>query len=600
MVAVQDVEAAIASRLGFPPDTLGQGVGLAALLRNWRALIVLDNFEHVRDAAPMLADVASACPGVRLVVTSRTRLGLSGERTFALGGLAVMEARKRRTTRAGVSDAASLFIDRAARVGLGAELSPPELAEIEALCVDLEGYPLGIELAAGMLRVLPLTKLRDAIRRSLDVLGQGPRDAPERHRAVRAAFEPSWRGLTRRERDAAMHLSVMKGGWDVEGASEVAGCDLQLLGGLGDQAFIRHDGRAGRFSFHPLVREFVSEKRPDALFTQASTRHCVYYRQVLEAAAAGYRAKPDAALDAVARDIGNILGAVEWALAASDPSVAVSMMMGLVVDCDYLQSRGGGTEMAELIERVAEAAVDAGDLASANRLFAKAGDAYRLYTSTLDAALTAYRRAVTTARQSGEASREALLLGLIGACLVHTDRSQALAHLKQATAMAMASGDELLQCEVLNKAGYIAHALGDLEAYRDANLRILEIAQRLLVGAEDAEHYQRLEMNVYYSLHNLGVAEDDLGHLEISLDYRRRALQFATERGHRLWMGWACEDLAFLMSKLGKPQEARSYGDAARGHYLDAEADTALLDFDNRLAVEDAEGSITGVRDRAG
>ena len=192
------------------------------------------------------------------------------------------------------------------------------------------------------------------------------------------------------------------------------------------------------------------------------------------------------------------------------------------------------------------------------------------------------------------------MLALIGGYLIHSDRVAALAHLTQATAMALASGDEILQCEVLNKAGFIAHALGDFEEYRDTNLRVLEISQRLLNSARGAEHYQRLEMSVYYAFHNLGVAEDDLGHLESSLVYRRQALQFATDRGHRLWMGWASEDLTFLLLNMGRSDEARAYAQAAREHYREMGADTAQLQFDERLALEDVAGVITGVLDRPG
>src|SRR5690606_17552708 len=158
---------------------------------------------------------------------------------------------------------------------------------------------LGIELAAGMLRVLPLGKLRDAVRRSLDVLAQGPLDAPERHRAVRAAFDPSWRGLTRHERDGAMRLSVMKGGCDLDGARAVAGIEPHMLGGQNDPTFFRHDSRSGHFSFRLLVRDFVAAKRPQALFGRASERHCAHFAAVLEKAAADYREEPIGALDRV-------------------------------------------------------------------------------------------------------------------------------------------------------------------------------------------------------------------------------------------------------------------------------------------------------------
>ncbi|HET8986237.1 MAG TPA: AAA family ATPase [Trueperaceae bacterium] len=584
-----DVEAVVAARLGFAPERVtGSGV-LAELLKNWRALIVIDNFEHLVEASQVLIDIAALCRGVKLLVTSRVRLGLTGERLFTLRGLEI------RAAAGAISDAARLFVDRAGRVGLVGELDSGELAEIEGLCSDLDGYPLGLELAAGMLRVLPLTRLRGEIRRSLGVLAHGPADAPERHRAVRAAFEPSWRRLKRREREVALRLSVMRGGCDLDAAEAVGSGDVGTLATLVDQAFLAHDSRTGRFSFHPLVREFVAEKRPDTLFHEASFAHANYFAAVVDRAANDYRARPDAALDSVAIDIANVLSAVEWLLGCGDTSQAVALLMRLVVDCDYLEARGGGGEIAELIERCAEAGASTGDLAAANRLLARAADAYRLYTAKLGEALRVYRRALELAELAGETGRRVILHAQIGALEVFTDPTSATRHIRVALELANELGDELMLCEALNRSAYVSHALGEKEAMRRTNLEIVDVATRLLDTAGDSPQLPRIESSYYFALHNLGVAEDDLGMLEESLEHRLRALRFAEQRGHQLWAGFAHEDLTFLRVQMGAAAEARMHVMAARANFGRVGAEANLLRLEARLRVEDPAGLIAGI-----
>lgn len=586
-----DVELAVATRLGFSADALGVEGGLVSLLRNWRALLVLDNFEHLLDASQLVGAIAASCPGVTLLVTSRVRLALAGERIFALGGLALA------ADGAGDSDAARLFLDRAGRAGLGSDLTAAERDEVGRLCEALEGYPLGIELAAGMVRVLPLAKLRSEVGRSLQVLGQGPVDAPERHRAVSAAFEPSWRRLSRKERDAARRLSVFSGGCDLEAAQAVARADLAVLGGLVDKAVVRHDARSGRFGFHPLIREFVSERLPDAVYDEARLAHRDHFAGLLDRAAAAYPHAPDEVLTLVAADIDNVRSAIRWSLRRGDAGSAVSMLVRLVYDCDYLEARGGTVSLVELMEEGAARAEEAGDHAAANRLLARAGDAHRHFAAGPDAALRTYREALRLAELSHEAPRQVALLGVIGAMLVNQDRDEALSYLDRARAVARSSGDELLECDVLTRVGYVAHALGDLEGMRAANLEAHGIGRRLLRRETDADRVRRAEAMVFFALHNLGVVEDDTGHLEAAGAYRLDALRFAEERGHRLWVGYAAEELALMHARSHDVASAEAYAEIARTQYGGTGAESSLSQFRERweealaAAADDSEAS---------
>jgi tetratricopeptide (TPR) repeat protein len=371
---------------------------------------------------------------------------------------------------------------------------------------------------------------------------------------------------------------------------------LATVAGLVDQAFLTHDSRTGRFSFHPLVREFVAAKRPDALFDEASLAHASHFAAVVDRAATEYGSRPDAALDSVSIDIANVLSAIEWLLGCGDTTHAVALLMRLVVDCDYLEARGGGAEIAELIERGAEAGASVGDLAAANRLLARAADAYRLYTANPDESLRIYYRALELAELAQEPGRRIVLHAQIGAMQVFKDPKLAIKHIQVALELANDLGDELMLCEALNRSAYVSHALGEKEAMYRTNLKIVDVTTKLLQNAGDSPHLPRIESSHFFAVYNLGVAEDDLGMLQESLGHRLQALRFAEERGHLLWAGFAHEDLAFLRVQMGAAAEARMHVMAARANFGRVGAEASLLRLQERIRAEDPTGLIEDAR----
>jgi predicted ATPase/DNA-binding NarL/FixJ family response regulator/transcriptional regulator with XRE-family HTH domain len=281
VLAAEHVATAIAGALGLSfaggqaPDD-----ALVAALADRRLLLVLDNFEHLLDATPLLAALLREAPGVRLLVTSRERLRLQAERVFELSGLAT----PRDDTRAGIdrSDAVLLFLERARQHSDDFALAAANRAAVAQICQLVDGMPLGIELAAAWVRVLSPDEIAAEVRRSLDFLTMNDRDADPRHRSMRAVIDHSWALLTDEERRIMARLSIFRGGCQREAAERVAGVTLPALLALLDKSLIqRSAGAAGaaRYEMHELVRQYAAAQLDADPREAASARdqHCAYY-----------------------------------------------------------------------------------------------------------------------------------------------------------------------------------------------------------------------------------------------------------------------------------------------------------------------------------
>lgn len=243
----------------------GQGVELVAqTIGAAPLLLALDNVEQVEVLPDVIAQLLGRCEALQVLTSSRRRLGLRVERTVELAGLAAG------AVAGGRSHAATLFFDRAARVGFESEGDPAAASEVEALCAELEGHPLAIELAASMTRVVDVATLRGLLRDGLDALEHGPIDVPPRHRALRSTLDPSWRMLSSGDRAVLEALSVFSGDFSFAAAAALAGATVRHLVGLADHAFVRSvGGGRGRFGLHPVVRTFVREQVDAAQRQQA-------------------------------------------------------------------------------------------------------------------------------------------------------------------------------------------------------------------------------------------------------------------------------------------------------------------------------------------
>ncbi|WP_210480697.1 DUF4062 domain-containing protein [Naasia sp. SYSU D00948] len=265
---------------------------LATVLHGRRTLLVLDNFEQVLDAGPLVTNLLAATTGLKILVTSRALLRVSGEQSAEVNPLELPAARTSPWRRdEPPSPAVALLVERARAVKPDFELTPENIEAVEAIALRLEGVPLAIELAAARLRLLSPASLLERLDRSLALLVGGQRDLPPRQQAVRNTIEWSTRLLGEAERDLLWRLGVFSGRFSLEAVESLAEPGADVLGpleALVDSSLVRQQDRNGRSWFLLLatVREYAVEQlEARGLLDEMRRRHADYYRVMAARAA---------------------------------------------------------------------------------------------------------------------------------------------------------------------------------------------------------------------------------------------------------------------------------------------------------------------------
>lgn len=253
---------AIANALGFSLRGRGEfQEQFLNALRNKEILLVLDNFEHLIQAAPVLGEILNHTSGVKLLVTSRQRLNLTGERVITLPGMDYPTGKEILKSWSDLEEfsAVQLFDEAARRQGVEIRNRPKDWPAIVHVCQLVDGLPLGIELAASWLRLLSPQAISQEIERDLKFLSASQPDLPERHRSLQAVCDASWKLLEDEKRTVLASLSVFRGGFTLEAARQVAGATPQLLSAFADQSLIRRKAE-GYFEIHELLRQYAEAK----------------------------------------------------------------------------------------------------------------------------------------------------------------------------------------------------------------------------------------------------------------------------------------------------------------------------------------------------
>ena len=290
----------VAQTIGAPDDLTG-------FLRGRELLLLLDNFEHLLDAAPVVSAVLGACARVRVLVTSRAPLRVAGEHEYRLEPLPQKQA-------------AALFVERARAVGR--EVAPD--ATVEEICRRLDGLPLAVELAAARTKLLAPERLLERLDSALAVLTSGARDAPERQRTLRATIEWSYDLLDPSARELFARLSVFSGTFPLEAAEEVCGAELDDLGALVDYSLVKPIGD-DRFLMLETIGEYALEQLGERNEEEElRRRHAAFFSALAEQA---YEHRFDAEAEWSARldsDHDDLRAALDWLL-ENDPDRALEL-----------------------------------------------------------------------------------------------------------------------------------------------------------------------------------------------------------------------------------------------------------------------------------
>jgi serine/threonine protein kinase/predicted ATPase len=284
-------------------------------LREKRLLLVVDNFEHVLAGAVIIGEILLAAPGVRVLATSRERLGLSGETVFALSGMEVPEANGSRDTLA--LSSVQLFLQHARQLQPDFELTADDSAHVARICDLVQGMPLGIVLAATWIGLLRPKEIADEIARSLDFLETELRDVPRRQRSIRAVFDYSWDLLAADERRVFAELCVFRGGVSREAAQAVTGASLRTLAVLMDKSLLKRSHASGRYEVHEVLRQHGEARLseiPGGL-EHALDRLATFYSAFLDEREDRLKsAQPKPVLDDIDIELDNIRTAWRWML----------------------------------------------------------------------------------------------------------------------------------------------------------------------------------------------------------------------------------------------------------------------------------------------
>jgi len=595
-VAMHDLDdsaalaARLARRLGTPLDDRSDtALQIAAMLNpkpgNARHLLLLDNAEQMEGLPEWLARLLAAAPDLKVLVTSRTRLQVSGEQVLQLHGLALPDDSSLDIDAAPAFDAVRLFVARAeaALPGFDLERHLPAVLSIVQQCA---GWPLAIEMAAAWVRLLPPDEIARDLRDSLDVLERDPA-APGRlarpdHASVRAVFERSLALLAPSEREAIEALAVFRSSFVRAAAQAVAGTALPLLASLVDKSLLATTEQ-GRFVMHPLLAALAAERlaaRPEQL-AQLRDRHAQYLlRRLIEAGRPGGAdtREIDALIDA---DEADLRQAWEHALARRAADLVAP---SITVWAGFYDRRGRQREGAAQLR---PALLWPADDAEADRVLGRARAAVAVLWFMAREPRERVREmadsGIAPARRAGDGIALARCLAACAACDSELGRLDAArAGFEEALALTEAHGDAGAAVRCLRNLGSVAMLAGDYAGALDSMRRAQQLARE--AGLDYAEADALLaQAGPYVESADWAAAERVL----------RQALPMATALGARqLLLNGRCV-LGCALIELGRFEEARTELDRVREEATSLGQDRWILYADTYQALSSArEGAL--------
>jgi predicted ATPase/class 3 adenylate cyclase len=255
------VTAALIEGVAMPRGEVDPEAAILDYLGGRELLLVIDNLEHVLDAAGLLGRVLAAAPGVRILATSQAPLRLAVETVVPLEPLGLPDPREHDPEAVTDAPAVAMFVERARAVDPAFVLAPGNAAAVAELCRQLDGLPLALELAAARVRMAGVDALLAALGRGVEALGRGTRDMPARQRGLRAALGWTVSLLEPEQRELFAGLGVFAGAWTLEQAERVFGAELDVweaMAALLDFSLL-HTRGDGRLTMAERVRRHARE-----------------------------------------------------------------------------------------------------------------------------------------------------------------------------------------------------------------------------------------------------------------------------------------------------------------------------------------------------
>lgn len=563
-------------------------------------LLVLDNFEHVLDAAPLIATLLEVAPKLQVLVTSRAALRISGEFEFPVSPLALPNLRQLPPfEELRGNPAVALFADRARAVKATFALNEHNARAVAEICARLDGLPLAIELAAARCNVLTPQALVQRLTKRLDLLTGGARDRAARQQTLRGAIAWSYDLLDQAECTLFAQLALFVGGATLETIEGVCGQTITLAGGqpsalatldglasLVDKSLLRQiesgNGDA-RFVMLETIREYAQERlaeRSDA--HDLAAKHATYFLELAEQAEPELVAAEQATwLDRLESEHDNLRAALAWLLDQHAADMALRLASALV---RFWWTRGYLSEGLDWTER-ALALPDAAASVRAKALNAVGVLAWA--KSSYNTAQSYYEQALSITQAIGDQVLTAKLLNNLGRILdILGDYAQAIDCYNQSLAIYRQQQYQLGAARVLNSLGTATQALLDYE-------QAIIYYEESLALFRDVLHDKQ---SVAIVLSNLAHIALQQGRDDQALTYYSAGLAMRRSIGDKQGIAVCLEGLATIASRQGQPERAAHLWAAA---LMLREATGALLEPSERLDYDQAIAATEAVLGRS-
>ena len=519
---------------------------LKETVRGQELLLVLDNFEQVTDAGPIVTQLLAATPGMKALVTSRVVLHVSGEHEYPVLPLALPDLEHDRVESLARNEAVELFSARARAIKPAFRLTPANSRPVAAICVALDGLPLAIELAAARTRFLEPEAMLERLESRLELLTAGPRDAPARQRTLRATLDWSFELLDGDEQQLLGKLAVFSGGCSLAAAEAVCDADVDALASLADKSLLRREETPEgepRFRLLETIREYALERlaeRGEA--EQLHRRHAEHVRDEAEAAATRLRAgEPSAEIYArLEADLDNIRAALRWAETA-DPELMLQIAGLLKL---FWRVRGHLDEGRHWLE---SALGHAGPEATPGRAQAlEAAGALAQRRGDYGSAKASWQEGLDCWRALADDQGVARCLGDLGSVFdLEGDSERAISLYEESADLLRRLGLDYELGPVLSNLGVCLMSQGKL----DEGARLYEEAVEVCRASGRDEQ-------LVISLFNLGRVSTLQGRYEAAGDLFEQALGAARELGYREMIAYSLKGIGEVRAHGGEPEAA--------------------------------------------
>ncbi len=520
-------------------------------------LFVLDNFEHLLQAAPTVAELLAMGPNLKILVTSRAALHVYGEHEFPVPPLALPSSRAVPSLELlSKCSAVALFVQRAVAAKPGFELNRENAAAVTEICARLDGLPLAIELAAARVKVLSPASLLTRLASRLQLLTGGARDLPQRQQTLRAAMDWSYDLLSPSEQTLFRRLSVFLGGCTLESVEAVcdtkSDLDLDLLDGMAsmvDKSLVQQVEQSvgeSRFVMLETIREYALEKL-HASGEMASTKraHAAYCLVLAEEEATQQGGAEDAQwLERFALEHDNFRAGLDWLTETGDADWGLRLGTALFrfweVREHLAEGRAALGKLLKLAGAAAPTKARARALFSAGVLASVQGD--------YSAAAALFRESMDLARPLGDNQGVAVCLNALAVC----SREQ---------------GDFAVARSLFEEALMLWRDLGDLKAVARALSNFASVVKlqgeyerALSLYAECLSIFRGLgdQVGVAWSLNYQGDVARDQGDSSAAQTLYEQSLAIFREIGDRWGIAGALADLGSLAREQQEYRRASS------------------------------------------